>query len=673
MVLEVIAILSPDENVIPLSTSNQNPAAPFQIKDALSEREKDGIARLVISEEGRIIYANNYFKNLAHLSDSGAHAKAKNIIRFEDGIEINDVRGGSYTIFLREDTIPLSFHFDWVDMPGGARYLIASEINEAQREISSEEREYFTQKIMQAPANVPSNDQEFAAEKELITAMGTLKEQGDLRNFLNMSNEVMIVADENGSLVRVNKTFHRLFGYKNNAFTKLNLMDLFDEGERPSIRNYIQNLTVHDEEDSVGIIKFEASAQSQSNGHYWTEWRLQHRGEYIYCVGRDLSAVKAHEEELSKREHQLMEAELIGRMGHWRWVIGQDGIDWSDQIFRIFGVTRNDFAPSIDSLNQMVHRRDVGRVIQGFQRAIIEQNDYDMEFRITRPGGDIRYIRCEGRCERDAEGDVMALYGIMQDMTERMLYERELKEAKDSAERAYAAKSQFLANMSHELRTPLNAIIGFSEMMQRQLLGPIGTEKYLDYIAGIRESGEHLLDLISDILDMSKIEAGKYELDLEDVNITKTMKLAVHMMEGRALECNLKMVTDALENEELNILADRRAFMQIILNLLSNAVKFSNDGGKIWLECHERPEFISIKVRDEGVGIPANKLQCIMRPFEQASSSYSRDHEGSGLGLAITKELVEMHGGTLLIDSNVGEGTTVTVRMPYNPRKKIGI
>lgn len=169
---------------------------------------------------------------------------------------------------------------------------------------------------------------------------------------------------------------------------------------------------------------------------------------------------------------------------------------------------------------------------------------------------------------------------------------------------------------------------------------------------------------------MSKIEAGKYELDLEDVNITKTMKLAVHMMEGRALECNLKMVTDALENEELNIRADRRAFMQIILNLLSNAVKFSNDGGKIWLECNERPEFISIKVRDEGVGIPANKLQCIMRPFEQASSSYSRDHEGSGLGLAITKELVEMHGGTLLIDSNVGEGTTVTVRMPYDPRKR---
>ncbi len=175
MVLEAITIFSPDKYVTPLSTNNQNPAAPFQIKDAIYEREEDGIARLVISEEGHIIYANTYFKNLAHLSDSGAHAKAKNIIRFDEGLQINDIRGGSYTIFLREDTIPLSFHFDWVDMPGGARYLIASEINETQREISPDEREYFTQKIMQAPVSIPSNDQEFATEKNSSPRWAHLK------------------------------------------------------------------------------------------------------------------------------------------------------------------------------------------------------------------------------------------------------------------------------------------------------------------------------------------------------------------------------------------------------------------------------------------------------------------------------------------------------------------
>ncbi len=615
----------------------------FQIFDSAAEapqEQADSAARFAVGDNGRILHANPEFRILAQLEEDSA-PEASSIIRLQDETDFSQIESGPHVIYLRNDTIPLVFHFDWVDTSDGTRTLIASEI----------------------PQGPP-------AEEQLQTALGSLEGVEDLRNFLNMTSEVMIVADENANLIRVNKSFHRLFGYNAETFLKLTLMDLFDETERASIRNYLQGITVHDDAN-IGVVDFEAQGRSEQSKSYWMEWRLQHRGGYIYCVGHNVTATKNHEEELFKREKELMEAEIIGRMGRWRWAVGRDSIEWSDQIFRIFGVARDDFSPSIHSLNSMVHRRDVGRVVQGFQRAIIEQNDYDMEFRVVRPGGDIRYIRCEGRCERDSEGDVIALYGIMQDMTERMLYERELKEAKDSAERAYAAKSQFLANMSHELRTPLNAIIGFSEMMQRQLLGPIGTEKYLDYIAGIRESGEHLLDLISDILDMSKIEAGKHELDLEEINVNKTIKLAVHMMEGRAQECGIKVITDALTNEDLNIIADRRAFMQIILNLLSNAVKFSNDGGHIWLECNERAEFISIKVRDEGIGIPANKLQCILRPFEQASSSYAREHEGSGLGLAITKELVEMHQGTLLLDSVINEGTTVTVRMPYDPNKKL--
>jgi two-component system cell cycle sensor histidine kinase PleC len=219
--------------------------------------------------------------------------------------------------------------------------------------------------------------------------------------------------------------------------------------------------------------------------------------------------------------------------------------------------------------------------------------------------------------------------------------------------------------MSHELRTPLNAIIGFSEMMQRQLLGPIGTERYIDYIAGIRESGEHLLDLISDILDMSKIEAGKYELDLEELNLAKVIRLAMHMMEGRAQESQIRISAD-LPNEERQIIADRRAVMQILLNLLSNAVKFSDRGSAVRIECADRDGYVAIKVHDNGIGIPANKLKDITRPFEQAASHYTREHEGTGLGLAITKDLIELHGGSLHIESTVGVGTTVTVRLPFD-------
>ncbi|HEY8189667.1 MAG TPA: HAMP domain-containing sensor histidine kinase, partial [Micavibrio sp.] len=212
---------------------------------------------------------------------------------------------------------------------------------------------------------------------------------------------------------------------------------------------------------------------------------------------------------------------------------------------------------------------------------------------------------------------------------------------------------------------PLNAIIGFSEMMQRQLLGPIGSERYLDYIGGIRESGEHLLDLISDILDMSKIEAGKYELDLEELNVAKIIRLAVHMMEGRATEAKVQIAID-IAGEDLHVVADRRALMQILLNLLSNAVKFTEPGGSVRIECIKRRDYASIKVHDTGIGIPANQLKDITRPFEQAASHYTRKHEGTGLGLAITKELIELHGGSLHIDSTVGIGTVVTVKVPYN-------
>ena len=375
--------------------------------------------------------------------------------------------------------------------------------------------------------------------------------------------------------------------------------------------------------------------------------------------------------ELKDREAQLEEAEQIARMGRWKWVLGQEEISWSGEIYKMFGFTPDEFNPTIDSMTALINRSDISRVNQAFERALIEGNNYDMEFSIKRPDGEIRYIHCEGRCAMDEDGDVEALYGIMQDMTERVLYEQELKAAKDAAERAYAAKSTFLANMSHELRTPLNAIIGFSEMIEQQLLGPIGTEKYLEYIKGIRESGAHLLDLISDILDMSKIEAGKYELSLEEFNALKTIRFAAHMVESRAMDEGVKIVLEQLKDEELTVVGDRRAFLQIVLNLLSNAVKFTRDGGSVSIECHERDTYIAIKVIDTGIGIPANKLAQITRPFEQASTSYAREHEGSGLGLAISKELAEMHGGTIHIESKVDVGTTVTVRLPYDASKTL--
>jgi two-component system cell cycle sensor histidine kinase PleC len=489
------------------------------------------------------------------------------------------------------------------------------------------------------------------------------KADGELRHFLNLSNDLLGVYRRDMSFVRVNFAFNRVLGYTDPELKLFPFDDLIHPDEREPISQMMQKV-IHAPMDEEVRIDFECRARCKDGTFRWIEWIHKAAGEHIYIVGRDVTEIKQHEIELHRREQQLSEAQKIGRMGHWYWETGQNVLEWSDQIYSIFGAEKDKFTPTVDAVSAMLLKRDLGRIYRVFQRALIRKRDYELEFSVRRPGGGVRYVRCEGRCKIDQKtGHVDALFGIMQDITERTLHERALREAKEAAESAYASKTRFLANMSHELRTPLNAIIGFSEMMQRQLLGPMGNSRYLDYIGGIRQSGEHLLDLINDILDMSKIEVGKYELYVEELNVGKIIRLAIHMVEGRAHEAQVRLQADDIP-DDIHIMADRRAIMQILLNLLSNAVKFTDAGGAVDIRCFCELGGVAIVVSDTGVGIPKDKLQVVTLPFEQVSSEFTRNHEGSGLGLAITKDLIELHGGTLEIDSDIGVGTIVTVLLP---------
>lgn len=613
----------------------------------------DELARIAISEDGVIAYASAAFSSLTQQNPENLRGlSAESMISFSEllshGPAITDIEAGLHKVFINGQSEPLEFHFDWLKAPDNKRYLVGSE-KTANKKPSKTEMKAFVEQLKKI-------------DNKTSPAVFSVNES---RAFMDMSLEVMLIVSDLGEIVRANEQFFAITGYCQNDLHRLHILDLFDEADKPYIRNTIQAF----ETETANIQAFEARIVTKDGDSRWMEWRQRLKGNELYCSGHDITEIKAHAETLNKRESELLQAENIGRMGRWRWTIGDETMSWTPQIYTIFGVEDGQFEPTLDNMNAMVHREDIARVNQAFQRAIMTENDYDMEFRINLFDGDVRFIRCEGRCDFDDEGDVIALYGIMQDMTERIAYENDLRLAKDQAEKAYASKTQFLANMSHELRTPLNAIIGFSEMVERQLLGPIGTEKYLEYIAGIRESGEHLLDLISDILDMSKIEAGKYDLMLEELSILKVLQLGLHMMEGRGHEAGVKLSLEQDFDEELKLIADRRAVLQILLNLLSNAVKFTPEGGKIMVKGIAREDYFSLKVIDDGVGIPANKLASVTKPFEQASSSYARDHEGSGLGLAISKELAEMHGGTLFIESVVGQGTTVTVRLPYDGSK----
>jgi two-component system cell cycle sensor histidine kinase PleC len=233
---------------------------------------------------------------------------------------------------------------------------------------------------------------------------------------------------------------------------------------------------------------------------------------------------------------------------------------------------------------------------------------------------------------------------------------------KTRAEEANRSKSEFLANMSHELRTPLNAIIGFSEVMVQQFFGAMGSDKYVDYARDIHKSGQYLLDVISDILDMSKIEAGRLQLEIKPSSIPAIIEESLRIVVPRAQEGKVDILLKV--PKLLDLEADKRALKQVFINLLANAVKFTPEGGRVSLTAKRKDQMIVVVIADSGIGIPASDLEKLGRPFEQVENQFTKTKSGSGLGLAISKSLVELHGGSLTVDSEERKGTTVTVLLP---------
>lgn len=242
--------------------------------------------------------------------------------------------------------------------------------------------------------------------------------------------------------------------------------------------------------------------------------------------------------------------------------------------------------------------------------------------------------------------------------------EKALRKAKDEAELATLAKSEFLANMSHELRTPLNAVIGFSDAMRGKIFGPLGNDKYLDYVDNIHDSGEHLLALINDILDVAKIEAGELELSEENIDVAKATEACFALVRPRAQKGGVELRNDLPERIP-QLFADQRRFKQVLVNLLSNAVKFTPESGTVSVraQAHEDGQ-LEISVIDTGIGMDETGIAKALEPFGQVDGSLSRTSEGTGLGLPLTKHLMEAHGGTMGITSKKGEGTAVTILFP---------
>ena len=292
------------------------------------------------------------------------------------------------------------------------------------------------------------------------------------------------------------------------------------------------------------------------------------------------------------------------------------------------------------------------------------QGEWSVDYRLRGADGGYRWFLDTWRPRFDADGRFLGQAGVLVDIEERRHLEQALLKAKQEAEIANRTKSQFLANMSHELRTPLNAIIGFSEMIGKEIHGPIGVPKYRDYAVDVQTSGQHLLALVSDLLDTAKIEAGKFDFVEVECGLAAIVAEGISMVSARARAGELTIET-RFEKNLPRLRADRRALLQILLNLLSNAVKFTQAGGRITVSAADTAEGgIEIAVSDTGIGIAPKDLPRIFQAFTQFDSALSRSGGGTGLGLHLTKALIEAHQGSVAVESTKDVGTTIRVRFP---------
>jgi cell cycle sensor histidine kinase DivJ len=324
-----------------------------------------------------------------------------------------------------------------------------------------------------------------------------------------------------------------------------------------------------------------------------------------------------------------------------------------------------------DGLFERVHVADRPAYLTALSRCAANQEPIAVEFRLRRAGGgyQARYLWVEMRCRpmrsEDAQGDRSrsGIVAVTRDISDRKAQEAELMRARDAAESSSRAKTLFLANMSHELRTPLNAVIGFSEILSRELFGALGEARYLDYARLIHESGEHLLNVVNDILDMSKIEVGKFKIVKEPFEVASLVVSCSEIMRHTAETKGIMLVIDIAPGLP-DLPADKRACKQMLLNVLSNAIKFTDPGGWVRISARAEKDSIVLTVADNGIGIAEQDLPKLGAPFVQADNSYDRSYEGAGLGLSVVKGLARLHGGKLEIASTLGDGTIVSIVLP---------
>lgn len=400
---------------------------------------------------------------------------------------------------------------------------------------------------------------------------------------------------------------------------------------------------------------------------------------YTITSYKDITERKKNEEILNKKTQQLIEAQQLAHIGSWEWDIITNKIEWSDELYRIFGLDPQEFEANYESFLKYIHPEDKEYVNNVIQQAYKDHKSFSFFHRLILRDGTLRTVSGKGNVFTDSNGNIIRMTGTAQDITKQKQAEEQailLIEDKNKAERAAlvaeeAAKSkqQFLSNMSHEIRTPMNAIVGFTKVLLETDLN----EKQKEYLNAIKVSGDCLIVLINDILDLAKVNAGKIEYEHTPFRLNTAINSALLLFDAKIKESNLELIKHYDDSIPEVLMGDPIRLRQIILNLISNAVKFTTKGSitvnvQLVKEDAENAT-VKLSVIDTGIGISENKIEKIFDSFQQETSKTTRLFGGTGLGLAIVKQLVEGQHGEITVKSKVGEGSSFSIIMNFKKTK----
>jgi PAS domain S-box-containing protein len=494
----------------------------------------------------------------------------------------------------------------------------------------------------------------------------------------------MYLVDLDDRLVRANKAFYRQIGKSSEACVGEDIRGLIHlKGEDEPCPGCLARLEKRD-----AFFTKEADDPHNATGHPIEVTIKVIRDEQNKPIGvvqsiRDISHLRDTENSLRKSQAQLTEAQHIGHMGNWELDIKTNTLQWSDETYRIFGMTPDAVVPTYELFLEHVHPDDRSSVEAAVTQALETKETYSVDHRSLLPDGTVRHIHERGQVFCNEQGEPIRMIGVAQDVTDYKKTEDELRmhrdqleelvaqrttdlaSARDQAQQASRAKSTFLATMSHELRTPLNAVIGFSEL----LMEDADTEPcahFLPDLKKIHQSGYHLLRMINDILDISKIEAERTDLHMSQFSV-QTLISDVLIIAEPALRNKGNQITTHIADDAMNMYGDPDRINQILLNIVTNAGKFTSDGN-INLEVSRGIDntipTIYFRVSDTGIGMSEEEQSKIFQPFYRADLSTTSDNEGAGLGLAISERLCRLMGGSISVESRPNEGSTFTIKLP---------